>query len=260
MSDTAVLLKVSEAGVATLSLNRPTLHNAFDDLMIAQLQTILDIIHNDSQINVVVLTATGTSFSAGADLNWMRRMAAYSYEENIDDALALAKLMQTLKYLRQPTIASVQGAAFGGGVGLVACCDIAIASEVATFCLSEVKIGLMPAVISPFVIAAIGERAARYYCLTAERMSAAKAVQLGLVTQVVKAEQLDACVENVVQKLLGNNASAVIATKALLNRVSKDPYDKQHRQLNAEAIASIRVSAEGQAGLTAFLEKQKRLK
>ncbi len=189
-------------------------------------------------------------------MNWMSRAAAYSYEENVKDALALSELMLTLKYLKKPTIARVQGPAFGGGVGLIACCDIAIASEEALFALSEVKIGLVPAVISPYVISLIGERAARRYFLTGERFNAQTALQLGLLTEVTTPAELDSTVKKMAINLLTNGPQAVLATKELINRICVMPYDEKHRQQNAELIAAIRGSAEGKEGLAAFLEKR----
>lgn len=256
MNDT-ILSQVDSRGVATITLNRPERHNAFDDSLIQELLTLFKQIETNLEIKIVVLAATGQSFSAGADLNWMKRMAAYSYEENLRDAQALSELMQTLKRLRPPTIAKVQGATFGGGVGLVACCDMAIASTAASFCLSEVKIGLIPAVICPYVIAAIGERATRRYSLTAENISVEEAFRLGLVTQVVAPEQLDTELQRLLNCLSKNSPQAINAAKALINRVSENPYDVKNLQLNAEAIANIRISTEGQEGLSAFLAKRK---
>ena len=181
MTNNNLLTTIDEQGRATLTMNRPEIHNAFDDLLIADLQRELERLDSDPQVRVVLLTASGKSFSAGGDLNWMRRMADYSRQENLTDALALAEMLKTLNQLSKPTIALVQGAAYGGGVGLVACCDIAIATPRAKFCLSEVKLGMIPAVISPYVVEAIGSRDARRYVLTAEIFSAAEADQLGLV-------------------------------------------------------------------------------
>lgn len=253
----SVLLTINNQGIATITLNRPEIHNAFDDVLILELLQILQQINSNPDIKVVLLAATGKSFSAGADLNWMRQMAAYSYEENIKDALVLSDLMQTLKFLNKPTIACIQGAAFGGGVGLVACCDIAIASTQTNFCLSEVKIGLIPAIISPYVISAIGERAARQYFLTAAQFNAYEAHRLGLVGKVVAPDDLNSAVQQTVTQLLHNSPQALIAVKELINRVSTNPYDKAHLQKNAAAIATLRVSKEGQEGLAAFLEKRK---
>jgi methylglutaconyl-CoA hydratase len=182
---------IDERGVVTLTLDRPQLHNAFDDALIAELIKVLALYKAHSQSRLLVLRANGKSFSAGADLNWMQRVAQYTQAENKADAENLAELMSSLYYFPHPTIAVVQGAAFGGGVGLVSCCDIALASDKASFCLSEVKLGLVPAVISPYVIAAIGARQAQRYFLSAERFDAQTAYHLGLVQQLCSAEDLD---------------------------------------------------------------------
>ncbi len=252
-----VSLVIDDLGLATVILNRPDIHNAFDDRLIQELLQILQQISTNSKVRAVVLKSTGKSFSAGADLNWMRRIAAYSYEENIQDAQALSDLMHTLKYLNKPTLACVQGPAFGGGVGLVACCDIAVASTEASFCLSEVKIGLIPAIISPYVVSAIGERAARYYFLTAATIDAAEAHRLGLISQLVAAEHMENTVNTIIGQLLNNGPAAVVAAKSLLNRVSVNPYSAETLRQNVEAIATIRISKEGKEGLAAFLEKRK---
>ena len=185
MAKNAIIFNLDNQGIATITLNRPEIHNAFDDAIISELNLVLDKIESDSSIRVVVLRAEGKSFSAGADLRWMRRMADYTSAENKADAMQLAALMDKLNHLNKPTIARVQGAAFGGGVGLVACCDIVVASDRALFCLSEVRLGLIPAVISPYVVAAIGERASRRYFMTAERFKAEEALRLELVHEVV---------------------------------------------------------------------------
>lgn len=245
------------AGVATLTLNRPELHNAFDDVLISELSAELNRLQADPAVRVVVLAAAGKSFSAGADLNWMRRMAGYSQPENFQDAMVLADLMYTLDGLAKPTLAKVQGAAYGGGVGLVACCDIAIAAETASFRLSEVALGLIPAVISPYVVNAIGERQARRYFITAERFSAAEAQRMGLVHQVVAPEALDRRVEQLFKTLADNGPAAMIAAKKLARAVSRGPIDAAMREDTARRIAEIRASAEGREGLTAFLDKRK---
>lgn len=252
-----LLFSVNEKGVASITLNRPEIHNAFDDALIQELLKTLKNIEQDSSIKIVLLKAEGKNFSAGADLNWMRRMAAYSYDENVKDALALSDLMHTLKFLNKPTIARVQGAAFGGGVGLIACCDIVIASTQASFCLSEVKIGLIPAVISPYVLSAIGERAARRYFLTAETFTAREAQHFGLVSEITEIDQLDIKIQQITDHILQNSPQAVIKAKELINRVTTTPYNKEQLQKNAEAIAAIRVSEEGQAGLNKFLNKSR---
>ncbi len=244
------------ANIATITLNRPEIHNAFDDEFIKQLTNVLVEVNEDSQIRVVILAANGKSFCAGADISWMQKMTNYSREENLQDARVLAFLMRTLNELNKPVIALVQGAAYGGGVGLVACCDIAIASSEASFCFSEVKIGLVPAVISPYAIRAIGERAARRYFLTAEKFSAAEAYRLGLVHRVVEPNQLKAIGDKIAQVLLSNGPHAVTTTKQLIATVSQHPIDDSIQQITAECIADIRVSPQGQEGLRAFLEKR----
>lgn len=256
MTNNHLLINVDKQGIATITLNRPELHNAFDDVLIKNLTQELKRLESDSKVGVILLVANGKSFSAGADLNWMRRMANYSMEENVRDAMALANLMQALNQLKKPTIALVQGAAFGGGVGLVACCDIAIASEQASFCLSEVKIGLIPAVISPYVIAAIGERAARRYFLSAERFDVKEAHRLGLVHEVVAGDKLMETGQQFAENLLKNSPQAMQKTKQLIARVSRSEIDSALIQETVNAIAEVRVSKEGQEGLTAFLEKR----
>jgi len=205
---------------------------------------------------VVVLAAKGKSFSAGADLNWMKRVARYSEAENIRDAVALASLMRTLDAMTKPTIARVQGAAFGGGVGLVACCDIAVASAAATFSLSEVRLGLIPAVISPYVIAAIGSRNARRYFLTAERFNAHEALRIGLVHSVVQGSELDNAVDGILDELLRGGPKAISAAKDLIAHVAHRPIDQLLAEETATRIAQIRVSPEGQEGIAAFLDKR----
>lgn len=251
------LLLQREAGIATVTLNRPERHNAFDDRLIAELTDMLRALGADPSVRVVVLTGAGASFSAGADLNWMRRMAAYSREDNYRDALALAELMETLDALPKPTVARVQGAAFGGGVGLVACCDIVIASERASFCLSETRLGLIPAAISPYVIKAIGEQQARRYFISAERFDAAEARRIGLVHELAAPEALDARVRALLAQLAGNGPQAMAAAKRLARDVAQAPLARPLIEETARRIAEIRVGAEGQEGLCAFLEKRK---
>jgi len=243
-------------GVATIRMNRPEVHNAFDDALIAALTSELRRLDRSLLARIIVLAANGKSFSAGADLNWMRRMARYSQEENLSDAFALADLMRTLDGMGKPTIAQVQGAAFGGGVGLVACCDIAIASTEAAFCLSEVRLGLIPSVISPYVIAAIGERAARRYFLTAERFDALEARRLGLVHEVVEGSALDDTVAKIAGQLLKGGPRALAAAKKLIADVSRRPMDDGLSAETARRIAAIRVEPEGQEGLAAFFDKR----
>jgi len=251
-----VLFNVDSRGVANVMLNNPDKHNAFDDAIILQLTELFQTIAKRDDIRVMVLSATGKSFSAGADLGWMKRMASYSYQQNLTDANALATMLHCLNFLPQPTIAKIQGAAFGGAVGLASCCDIVIAADKASFCLSEVKLGLIPATISPYVIKAIGLKACRRYFQTAERFFANKAQQLGLVDEVVDLEQLDSAVETMLNTLLANSPQAVRQAKQLAFDVAYQPINQTLLSDTSERIASIRVSTEGQEGLTAFFEKR----
>ena len=243
--------------VARLRMTRPQVHNAFDAELIGELTAALDEVANDAGVRVLVLEAEGASFSAGADLNWMRGMAAASEEANRIDSLALARLMRTLDELPKPTIARVQGAAFGGGVGLVACCDIAIAVDGAKFGLTESKLGLLPAVISPYVIAAIGPRQARRYFATAEIFDAADAHRIGLVHEVVDADALDAAVQSQIALLIKAGPVATASAKQLVRNVCAHADGNRHDADNAALIARLRVSPEGQEGLSAFLDKRK---
>ncbi|MDG2518306.1 enoyl-CoA hydratase-related protein [Lysobacter soli] len=251
------LLNLRQGPVARLRLNRPELHNAFDAMLIAALTGALEAVAADDSVRVVVLEGEGASFSAGADLNWMRGMAAASEEANRTDSLALARLMRTLDELPRPTIARIQGAAFGGGVGLVACCDIAIASADAKFGLTESKLGLLPAVISPYVLDAIGPRQARRWFATGEIFDAATALQIGLLHQVVEGDALDAAVQRQVDLLLKAGPHASAEAKTLVRRVAFERDRDRLDHDNAALIARLRVSEEGQEGLTAFLDKRK---
>jgi len=252
-----LLTDISAQGVATLIMNRPAIHNAFDDIFIKDLTTALRSLDDDFAVRVIVLAASGQSFSAGADVNWMKRVAEYTEKENIEDARTLAELMQTLNELKKPTIAKIQGPAFGGGVGLVACCDVAIASDHAAFALTEVKLGLIPSVISPYVSRAISERQARRYFLTAERFDAREALRIGLVHKVVSQEQLDDWVAKIALQLINNGPEAIAACKALIRDISQGPINSAMIEDTAQRIASIRISDEGQEGLDAFLSKRK---
>ena len=251
-----VIHSVDNKGVATVTLNNPDKHNAFDDEVIAQLTDTFNQLAQQSQVRIVVLASTGNSFCAGADLGWMKRMADYSYEENLADSNALAELFKTLYQMPQPTIAKIQGAVFGGAVGLAACCDMVVAAERASFCLSEVKLGLIPATISPYVIKAIGERASRRYFLTAERFFAAKAQELGLVSEVTSAEDLDQTTQSLIDSILANGPEAGQAAKQLIADVAGQPITAELIAETSQRIAQIRVGAEGQEGLTAFFEKR----
>lgn len=244
--------------VAVVTLNRADKHNAFDDSLIAELTETFKALDANAAVRVLVLSAAGKSFSAGADLNWMKRMAAYSEAENLRDASALAKLMRTLHGLSKPTIARVQGAAYGGGVGLIACCDMAVGTHDAAFALSEVRIGLIPAVISPYVIAAIGERAAHRYFLTGERFDAAEGFRLGLLSELMPTEDaMDAKIEELVNAILVSSPAAISAAKQLIAAVARRPIDDRLGADTAQRIASVRCSADGREGVGAFLDKRK---
>ncbi len=252
-----ILLAETVDGVATIRLNRPEVHNAFDDALIADLTGVLRAVAADGSVRAVVLSAAGKSFSAGADLNWMRRMAGASIAENEADARALADLMRTLHDLAKPTVAVIQGPAYGGGVGLVAACDIAIAADSATFALSEVRLGLIPAVVSPYVVAAIGARAARRYFLTGERFGAAEALRLGLVHNVVPADRLEHTLAEIVAALRDGAPFAQAAAKRLVVDVAGRPIDAALAAETAQRIAEIRAGAEAKEGIAAFLDKRK---
>jgi methylglutaconyl-CoA hydratase len=251
-----MLEQLREGAVLRLRLNRPALHNAFDAGLIAELTAALTAAGADPAIRVVVLEGAGASFSAGADLNWMRGMAAAGEAENREDSLALARLMRTLDELPKPTVARVHGAAFGGGVGLVACCDIAIGVPGAKFGLTESKLGLLPAVISPYVIAAIGPRQARRWFATAEIFDAQTALQIGLLHQMVPEEELEAAVQRQIDLLLKAGPVVAASAKMLVTRVAGESDRDTLDSDNANLIARLRVSQEGQEGLSAFLDKR----
>ena len=246
-----------EGAVARLRLERPALHNAFDAELVAGLTAALSGLALDASVRVLVLEGAGASFSAGADLNWMRGMAAASEAENREDSLALARMLRALDELPKPTIARVHGAAFGGGVGLVAACDIAIGVQEARFGLTEARLGLLPAVISPYVVAAIGKRHARRYFATAEIFDAAQAQRMGLLHEVVAADALDATVQYQIDLLLKAGPIASAAAKALVRNVAAASGPVAIDAANAALIARLRVSPEGQEGIAAFLEKRK---
>jgi len=257
MTEQTVLIQTDQRGIATVTLNNPKKHNAFDDKIIEELTAAFEQIANNKDVRVMILAATGKNFCAGGDLAWMKRMAKYSYDENLNDSKVLARMFKNLNFLTVPTIARVQGVAFGGGVGLVSCCDMAVATPDASFSLSEVKIGLIPAVISPYVVAAIGQRAARRYFTTAERFDAKTAFKLGLVSKVVEKEQLNQEIDKLAETLLANSPTAIVDAKQLIFDVAGQEIDDELIDFTCERIADIRVSANGQEGLTAFLEKRK---
>lgn len=252
---TIELIKATN-GSATLWLNRPEKNNAFNAEMIRELILALDAVQADKSLRFLIVRGRGKHFSAGADLAWMQASAQLDYTANLNDARELAELMHNLYQLKIPTLAVVQGAAFGGAVGLISCCDMAIGAEDALLSLSEVRIGLAPAVISPFVVQAIGERAARRFALTAERFSGLKAQQLGLFAECYSADQLDAQADAWSANLLLNSPQAMRASKDLLKEVGSGVLTPALRRYSENAIARIRVSAEGQEGLNAFLEKR----
>ncbi|WP_107948283.1 enoyl-CoA hydratase-related protein [Shewanella baltica] len=241
-------------GVAELILDRVEVHNAFDEVMICEMISVLSYFAEHKQCQVLVLKANGKNFSAGADLNWMRKQAKMDFEQNLNDAKALAKLMQDLDTFPKPTIALVQGAAFGGALGLICASDIAIATTRASFCLSEVKLGLIPAVISPYVARAMGNRASRRYMLTAERFSAETALKLNVIHEI--SDDLDAAAKPIIDALLVNSPQGMAWVKTLLSHLEDGVIDQNTIDYTSERIARIRVSTEGQEGLNAFFEKR----
>ncbi|MGQ9425153.1 enoyl-CoA hydratase/isomerase family protein [Gilvimarinus sp. F26214L] len=257
MSNEFVGYTVDERGIARITLNRPDKSNAFDDGVIAQLTDALKKAQSDHGVRVVVLAANGKHFSAGADLEWMKRTAQMSEAENLSDARQLAELMLTLDRLGKPTVARVQGAAFGGALGLICCCDIALASDTARFCLSEARLGLAPAAISPYVVRAMGPRAARRYFLTTEVMSAQTALELNVVHEVLPEPDLDAKVDEIAGHLLNSGPQALAASKELVHQVEANFPDRDLQEYTARLIAKLRTGEEGQEGLSAFLEKRK---
>lgn len=257
MPEGTVLVTVDPKGVATVTLNRPEIHNAFDEETIAILTRELRALGDDEDVRVVVLNSRGASFCAGADLKWMKRAANFSEAENLQDASALAELLLVLDTLPKPTVALVQGPAYAGGVGLICACDIAIAAASARFAITEVRLGLIPAVISPFVINAIGESRARRYFLTGERIGSAEAERIGLVHEVVPDEALTVRGETFIKMLLQGGPNALSEAKALIATVHGRSLDNEMLVDLAKRIARVRVSDEGQEGIGAFLDKCK---
>jgi len=242
-------------GVARITLDRPEVRNAFDDALIDRLHESFLSLGEDDSVRAVVLAGNGPAFCAGADLNWMKRMAAYSYEENLADARSLAEMLSALDRMGKPTIARVHGPAFAGGTGLVAACDIAVGAPEARFCFSEAKLGLSPATISPYVLRAIGERAARRYFLTAEVFDAQEALRIGMLTIVT--DKLDETIDALLRHLLAGGAQALARIKDLIRAVTSAPLDEAMISDTARRIAEIRVSTEGREGIASFLEKRK---
>ncbi len=254
MTDHFITYKI-ENNIATITMNRPEVHNAFNEQVIHQMTEAFESAGADDVVRAVILRGNGKSFSAGGDLNWMRRVADYSFQQNVTDAMGLGTLLKIINTLPKPTIALVQGNAFGGGVGLTSCCDIAIAEEGTQFCLSEVKIGLIPSIIEPYVIAAIGVRQARRYSLTAERFDAAKAAQIGLIHEVVPQGQLDAAADKIIAALWEGSPAAQARGKKLILDITGRKIDDALIKFTAETIAEARASTEGKEGLNAFLNK-----
>ena len=257
MTEPTVLVSRDDRGVTTVTLNRPALHNAFDEALIQKLIETFESVARDDGCRLMVLAGAGKSFSAGGDLNWMRRMAGYSDAENLADANELARVMRTLDRLPKPTVARVHGSVFAGGLGLVACCDVAVAELGTIFCVSEARLGLVPSVISPYLIRAIGARSARRYFLTAERFSAAEAHRIGLVHEIIPAAELDAEVEVIVAALLEGGPSAQLRSKRLISEVTDRPIEQPVIEITARTISEARASDEAREGLAAFFEKRK---
>lgn len=252
------LIVETRNGVGIVMLNRPEIRNAFDDALIASLTKVLEKMDADKGIRVVVLGGAGPAFCAGADLNWMKRMAKYTHAQNLKDAAALAKMLKTLDRLSKPTIARVHGHAFAGGTGLVAACDIAVGVPEAEFCLSEAKLGLSPATISPYVIRAMGERMARRYFLTAERFTGAEAYRIGLLSEIVVPNELDAKINELCGHVLQGGSEALAKIKDLIGAASRGgPVTDALIDDTARRIADIRTSKEGREGIAAFLGKRK---
>jgi len=251
-------LEIEKAhGVAVVWMNRPDVRNAFNETMIAEMTAAFRALGKDPEVRAVVLAGRGPAFCAGADLNWMKKMAGFSFAQNRRDALGMAEMLAAIHGLSKPTVARVHGPAFAGGMGLLSACDIAVASQEAEFCLSEVKLGLVPATISPYVLAAIGERAAHRYFLTAERFPAAEAYRIGLVQEIALSAELDTKVNEILGHLVQASPSAIADSKGLIGDVAGRPIDRKLIGDTATRIARARASADGKEGVRAFLEKRK---
>ena len=250
-------LKIETGAVATVTLSRPEVRNAFNDEVIAELTQAFTELGKNDAVRAIVLAAEGPAFCAGADLNWMRRMADYTHAENLADAAQLAEMLRVIYTCPQPTVARIQGDVYAGGMGLVATCDMAVSVDSANYCLSEVKLGLYPATISPYVIRAMGARAAHRYFLTAERFDAAEALRIGFVHAVVAADQLDDKVAELTKALVSASPNAVKACKTLLHEVAGQAVDSALIAHTVQGIAGIRASSEGKEGVQSFLQKRK---
>jgi methylglutaconyl-CoA hydratase len=246
-----------QGSIGHVALNRPELRNAFNEHSIAELALAFDELGRHDMVRAIILCANGPAFCAGADLNWMKKMAGYSDSENRADAMRLADMLRTIYTCPKPVVAKVQGDCYAGGMGLVAACDIAVSVDTANFCLSEVKLGLIPATISPYVIKAMGEQAARRYFLTAERFDAREAHRIGFVHEIVPAGDLDTKVAGIVQALANNSPNAVCAAKKLVREIAGQPVTEALLEDTAERIAAIRASLEGREGVASFLEKRR---
>jgi methylglutaconyl-CoA hydratase len=246
-----------EGTTAVIQLNRPDVRNAFNETTIAELTVVFTELGAEADLRAIVLAARGPAFCAGADLNWMKKMAGYTHEENRADAAQLAEMLRTIYTCPKPVVAKIQGDCYAGAMGLVAVCDIAVAVEEANFCLSEVKLGLIPATISPYVIKAMGENAARRYFLTAERFTAQEALRIGFVHAVVQSAELDGAMTGLIKHLTNASPNAVREAKKLVRDVAGAPVDAELIADTAERIAAIRASDEGREGVRSFLEKRK---
>ncbi|MFZ6649236.1 enoyl-CoA hydratase/isomerase family protein [Undibacterium sp. TJN25] len=253
----SLTVSISEMYIATVTMNRPEVRNAFNETTISELTQAFRDLGTDPAIRAIVLAANGPAFCAGADLNWMKKMAAYTHAENLADAGQLAEMLRVIYICPKPVVAKIQGDCYAGGMGLAAACDIAVAADSVTFCLSEVKLGLIPATISPYVIKAMGESAARRYFLTAERFSAAEALRMGFVHEITTAGGLDDKVGDIVKALVGNSPNAVKQAKQLVQEVGGREITPQLIASTVEGIAHIRASEEGKEGVRSFLEKRK---
>lgn len=253
----SIIIEVDD-NLGILTLNKPERHNALDETLLEEATAALLALEANPRVRVIVLSATGKSFCAGADINWLKRAASNSFHDNLGDARALAGLLTTLHSISKPTIARIQGPTFGSGVGLVACCDIAVASYDAQFALNEVKLGGLPGLAAPFILSAIGERFARRYLLSAERFSAAEAYRIGLVHEIVPdEEQLDQALGEIIDALLKNSSFAMAECKTMLQAFSRQPVDAAMIEDATQRVARVRSSPEGHEGLVAFLEKRR---
>ncbi len=253
---TIVVTKKDREAVLRITFNRPEIHNAFNSEAILELTDAFDRVKADDSVRVVVLTGEGKSFCAGADINWLREIIRYSFDQNLEESLQLAEVLYKIYTLPKPTIAMVNGTAIGGGTGFLSVCDIAVAAEEAKFGLSEVKIGLVPATISPYVVRKIGESKAREYFLTGQRISAQKALEIGLINEVVPRKKLEERIEELIEQFLASGPEAIASCKELILNVPRMSLDDV-KEYTARLIANLRISEEGQEGMSAFLEKRK---